>query len=87
MGPSVTTRGEPLTASDTRDNLELAASAREIADSAPDGSLQQAAAGSVAVTCATTRSLAEARSVLDGVTPEDVRQAALELLDDLSAAD
>jgi hypothetical protein len=37
----------------------------------------------VAVTCATTRTLAEARSVLDGVTPEDVRDAAFALLDRL----
>jgi hypothetical protein len=37
----------------------------------------------VAVTCATTRTVDQARSVLDGVTPDDVRQAALALLDDL----
>ncbi|GAA2098016.1 hypothetical protein [Actinomadura alba] len=73
-----------MTASGTSDNLDLAASAREIADGAPAGSVQQAAAGSVAVTCATTRSLAEARSVLGGVKPEPVRQAALDLLDRLS---
>jgi hypothetical protein len=73
-----------LTASDTSDNLDLAASAREIADGAPAGSVQKAAAGSVAVTCATTRSLTEARTVLDGVKPEHVRQAALDLLDRLS---
>ena len=67
------------------ENLDLAATARRIADSAPAGSLEQAAAGSVAVTCATTRNVAEARSVLTGVTPEEVRRAALELLDRLEA--
>jgi hypothetical protein len=66
------------------DNLDLAVSAREIADSAPAGSLRQAAAGSVAVTCATTRDLEHARKVLHGVSPEEVRSAALELLDHLS---
>lgn len=74
-----------MSASGTRENLDLAASAREIADNAPAGSLQQAAAGSVAVTCATTRSVAEARSVLEGVTPEEVRVAALDLLARLEA--
>lgn len=78
-------QGEPLSASGTRENLDLAASAREIADNAPAGSLQQAAAGSVAVTCATTRNMTEARSVLEGVTPEEVRRAALELFDRLAA--
>jgi hypothetical protein len=68
-----------------RDNLDLAASAREMADGAPAGSLEKAAAGSVAVTCATTRNFAEARSVLGGVVPPDVRRAAIELLERLSA--
>ena len=70
-----------------RDNLELASSAREIADSSPAGSLRQAAAGSVAVTCATTRDIGHARKVLHGVTPDEVRTAALELLDHLSGAE
>jgi hypothetical protein len=74
-----------LTAPGTRDILDVAANARQIADGAPAGSLELAAAGSVAVTCATTRDIAEARSVLDGVTPEEVREAAMELLDRLSA--
>jgi hypothetical protein len=78
-------QGESLTTPRRTDNLDLAASAREMADSAPDGSLQRAAAGSVAVTCATTRTLDQARTALDGVTPDDVRHAALELLDHLSA--
>jgi hypothetical protein len=72
-----------LAAVSITDNLDLAARAREVADNAPAGSLRRAAAGSVAVTCATTRTVAEARSVLDGVTPEDVREAALVLLDRL----
>jgi hypothetical protein len=65
------------------DNLDLAARAREVADNAPAGSLQRAAAGSVAVTCATTRNVAEARDVLDGVSPDEVRAAALDLLERL----
>ncbi|MCT9935093.1 hypothetical protein N5079_33300 [Planotetraspora sp. A-T 1434] len=69
--------------SSTKDNLDVAASAQELADSAPAGSLSHAAAKSVAITCATTRDLAEARAALDGITPDDVRQAALELLDRL----
>lgn len=73
-----------MTNSTTRDNLALAVSAREIADSAPAGSLRQAAAGSVAVTCATTRDILHARKALHGVTPDEVRHAALELLDHLS---
>jgi hypothetical protein len=68
-----------------RDNLDLAASAREMADGAPAGSLAKAAAGSVAVTCATTRNFAEARSVLGGVVPDEVRRAAIELFERLSA--
>ncbi len=69
-----------------KDNLDLAESAQGIADSAPAGSLEKAAAGSVAVTCATTRDLEHARSVLGGVVPEEVRRAALELFDTLVTA-
>ncbi|MEV7970325.1 hypothetical protein AB0O34_30700 [Sphaerisporangium sp. NPDC088356] len=68
------------------DNLDLATTAREIADSAPAGSLSHAAATSVAITCATTRDISEARAALDGVTPDDVRDAALELFIRLAAA-
>jgi hypothetical protein len=67
------------------DNLDLAATAREIADGSPAGSLSHAAATSVAITCATTRDLPEARAVLDGVTPADVRGAALDLFGRLTA--
>ncbi|MDH2426267.1 hypothetical protein [Sphaerisporangium sp. TRM90804] len=66
------------------DNLDLATSARAIADGKPAGTLGHAAATSVAITLATTRDVPEARAVLDGVTPQDVRQAAIELLDRLS---
>ncbi|WP_394302117.1 hypothetical protein [Sphaerimonospora cavernae] len=75
-----------LTGSFSRDNLDLAASAQELADRAPAGSLHHAAARSVAITCATTRDADQARTTLDGLTPEDVRKAALELFDRLSAA-
>ncbi len=80
MGRTVFTRGDPL-----RDNLDLAASAQELAEAAPTGSLDHAAASSVAITLATTRDIADARKALDGVTPEDVRRAALDLFDRLSA--
>jgi hypothetical protein len=74
-----------LTTPNKRDILDLATTAREIADSAPAGSLRKAAAGAVAVTCATTRDIPHARSVLDGVIPADVRDAALELFARLTA--
>ncbi|WP_405149677.1 hypothetical protein OG589_15330 [Sphaerisporangium sp. NBC_01403] len=67
------------------DNLDLATTAREIADSVPAGSLSHAAATSVAITCATTRDISEARAALDGVTPADVREAALDLFVRLTA--
>jgi hypothetical protein len=75
----------PLITPRSTDVLDLAASAREIADREPAGSLSHAAAASVAITCATTRDIAHARTVLDGVSPDDVREAALELFDRLSA--
>ncbi|GAA3440862.1 hypothetical protein [Planomonospora venezuelensis] len=74
-----------MTAASERDNLDLAATAQEIADGAQAGSIDHAAAASVAITCATTRDAAHARAVLDGLTPDEVRQAALELFDRLAA--
>ncbi|MFI7445278.1 hypothetical protein [Nonomuraea indica] len=68
------------------DNLDLAASAQELADAAPAGSLDRAAAASVAITLATTRDAAQARQTLDGLAPDDVRQAALRLFDRLRGA-
>lgn len=76
-----------MTASHTKDNLDLAESARAMADTAPAGSVQRAAAGSVAVSCATTRDVAHAQAVLEGITPKEVRQAALELLGRLATPD
>jgi hypothetical protein len=75
----------PLTNPHTSDNLDLASRAQKLADDASTGSLGQVAAKSVAITCATTRDLAEARDTLGGVSPDEVRQAALELFDRLSA--
>ncbi|ETK32691.1 hypothetical protein GCM10009530_74060 [Microbispora corallina] len=69
----------------SKDNLDLAATAEKLADSAPTGSLRHAAAKSVAITFATTRDLSQARTTLDGLAPDDVRKAALELFDQLSA--
>jgi hypothetical protein len=74
-----------LSSPSTKDNLDLAESARDLADRAPAGSLEKAAAGSVAVTCATTRDFEQARTVLGGVVPDDVRQAAIALLERLAA--
>jgi len=68
-----------------RDNLDLAANAQQLADAAPAGSLDRAAASSVAITLATTRDMAQARQTLDGLAPDEVRQAALALFDRLSA--
>ncbi|MFG1948843.1 hypothetical protein [Nonomuraea sp. NPDC048826] len=67
-----------------RDNLDLAANAQELADAAPAGSVDRAAASSVAITLATTRDIAQARQTLDGLSPEEVREAALALFDRLS---
>ncbi|MEU8102169.1 hypothetical protein AB0C18_00405 [Nonomuraea muscovyensis] len=68
------------------DNLDLAASAQELADAAPAGSLDRAAAASVAITLATTRDTAQARQTLDGLAPDDVRRAALRLFDRLQGS-
>ncbi|MEV0972631.1 hypothetical protein [Microtetraspora glauca] len=70
-----------------RDNLDVATSAREMADNAPPGSLHQAAATSVAISCATARDIDQARVALDGITPDEVRQAAIEIFDRLAASD
>ncbi|MFG1707479.1 hypothetical protein ACFLIM_30185 [Nonomuraea sp. M3C6] len=67
-----------------RDNLDLAASAQQLADAAPTGSIDRAAASSVAITLATTRDISHARKTLDGVTPEEVRDAAVEIFEQLS---
>ena len=74
-----------MTTAPKMDNLDLAATAREMADHATAGSLGHAAATSVAITCATTRGLPEARAALDGITPSDVRLAAVELFGRLTA--
>ncbi|MEU5861735.1 MULTISPECIES: hypothetical protein [unclassified Nonomuraea] len=68
-----------------RDNLDLAASAQQLADAAPTGSIDRAAASSVAITLATTRDITDARQALDGLSPAEVRQAALDLFDQLAA--
>lgn len=70
----------------TRDNLDLATTAHELADRAPDGSFEKAVAGSVAITCATTRTLDEARDVLGGIVPVEVRRPAIDLLERLAVS-
>jgi hypothetical protein len=71
----------------TPDNLDLASTAREMADRAPAGSLEKAVAGSVAVTCATTRTYQEAIDVLGGIQPVEVRRPAIEFLERLAVPD
>lgn len=68
----------------TRDNLDLATTAHEMADRAPAGSFEKAVAGSVAITCATTRTFDEARDVLRGIVPVEVRAPAIEFLERLA---
>ncbi|HEY0540469.1 MAG TPA: hypothetical protein VGD53_19015 [Actinoallomurus sp.] len=68
----------------TQDNLDLATTAREVADRAPAGSLEKAVAGSVAVTCATTRTIEEAKDVLGGLEPEEIREPAIAFLERLA---
>jgi hypothetical protein len=68
----------------TQDNLDLATTAREVADRAPAGSLEKAVAGSVAVTCATTRTFEEAKDVLGGLEPEEIREPAIAFLERLA---
>lgn len=67
-----------------KDNLDLAASAQELAERAPAGSLDRTAAHSVAITLATTRDPGQARQTLAGLNPAEVREAAIELLDRLT---
>ncbi len=74
-----------MTTSPATDNLDLAATAREMADSQPAGTLGHTAAASVAITFATTRDIESARDVLGGVTPDEVRDAALEIFERLTA--
>lgn len=71
----------------TPDNLDLATTAREMADQAPAGSLEKAVAGSVAITCATTRTYQEAIDVLGGIQPVEVRRPAIEFLERLALAE
>jgi hypothetical protein len=68
----------------TRDNLDLATTAHEMADRAPAGSFEKAVAGSVAITCATTRNFEEARHALGGIVPAEVRRPAIDLLERLA---
>lgn len=62
----------------------LTAEARRRFAASPVGSVDRKAAGALEVSLATTRSVAAARRVLEEHRlPDDVRQAALELLDEL----
>jgi hypothetical protein len=66
-------------------NRILAVRARDLADQALPGTLARKAAGCATVALATTRTVAAARAVLAaGRLDDDVRQAAIELLGQLS---
>jgi hypothetical protein len=65
-------------------NRQLAERARDIALHAPAGTLTRRAAGCAAVALGTTNSLTAAREALGLVRLDDVRQAALQLLDHLA---
>jgi hypothetical protein len=64
-------------------NRQLAARARDIALDAPPGTLTRRSAGCVAVALATTNTLAAAREALGLVRLDEVRAAAVQLLDHL----
>lgn len=66
------------------DNKTIVDRAREIAAAAPGGSLERRAAGCVVVVAATTATVKAARAALDAVALDDVRQAAIALLDRLN---
>lgn len=67
-------------------NQMIADRAREISAAAPGGSLERRAAGCVVVAAGTTTTLSAARGALASVALDDVRQAAVELLDRLTAS-
>jgi hypothetical protein len=66
-------------------NAELAARARQLADRAARGSLKRKAAGCAAVALGDSRTLATARKILALLWQDDVRLAALDLIDQLAA--
>jgi hypothetical protein len=69
---------------DVTGNRLLAARARDLGTRAPRGSLDRKAALCAAVALDETRSLRAARLVLDDLDQADVRDAARQLLDDLT---
>lgn len=68
----------------TAPNSELAARAQLRADQARSGSLERRAAGCVVVLLATSKTLAGARRNLPEIPLDDVRQAAADLLGQLT---
>lgn len=75
-----------MSAPHVRDNLDLATTAQEMAERAPAGSFEKAVAGSVAITCATTRTYEEAVDVLGGIVPVEVRAPAIEFLERIAVS-
>jgi hypothetical protein len=65
----------------------LAARARDLAARAPAGSMDRKAAGCAAVARAESSTVQGARKVLGLLWQDDVRQAALDLIDQLAAED
>ncbi|MEO5874268.1 MAG: hypothetical protein ABIS86_08255 [Streptosporangiaceae bacterium] len=73
-----------MTTSTTPDHQAAAAQARLLADKAVSGSLQRKAAGCVVVVLAMSKTVAGARRLIPEIPLDDVRQAAGELLDQLT---
>jgi|GEM_PF-1273013 len=79
-------RGVANTTAPSHPNGPLAAEARRLFAAAPAGSVARRSAGAVEVALATTRSVSAARRVLEQHRlADDVRHAALQLLDELDA--
>jgi hypothetical protein len=74
-----------VTGSVVTGNRLLAARARDLADRAPQGSLECKAAGCVAVLLDDTRTVAAARRLLGEIGQDDTRERARQLLAELAA--
>jgi hypothetical protein len=73
-----------MTTSTPSGHQEAAARARQLAAVAPLGSLDRKAAGCLVVLLASTKTLTGARKILPEIPLDDVRQAAADLLDQLT---
>lgn len=73
-----------MTASTTPDHQAAAARVRQIADEAVTGSMDHRAAGCLVVLLASSKTLTGARKLLPEIPLGDVRQAAADLLDQIT---